>query len=126
MSSKSETGHIINMGNAKVIISLCEGFGTEYNPSNALISIGNMTAKVGEAVSLQKVYDLDVAKKKTAINTRVALVKSLKTVAKKSLNSFEATDADKETIDDVKGLVRRITGSNVRKKRDEKRMNSNG
>jgi hypothetical protein len=119
MGSKSETGHVTNMKLAREIISFCVGYGGEYNPSNPLISIASMTAVVDDAVALHKAYYNDLMKKKTAVNRRVDMVKGLKDVAKKSLNSFESGDADEETIEDAKGLVRKITGSNVRKKRDK-------
>jgi len=39
MTSKSETGHDINVANLEDLISCCTGYGAAYNPSKAGLKI---------------------------------------------------------------------------------------
>jgi hypothetical protein len=119
MSSKSETGHATNMKLAREIISICEGYGVNFQPTNPLISLTSMTAITDTAESLHRIYTDDLMKYKTGVNAKGLMVKRLKFLAKHSLNYYASLSDIKENVETAKSYLRKITGSNVRKKRDE-------
>jgi hypothetical protein len=119
MSSKSESGHVTNLWLAKEIISICEGYGGDYQPTNPLISLLSMKSITDNAESLHRIYTEKQMKYKTGVNAKEAMVKRLKFLTKKSIHFYESTGATKEQLESAKVYLRKITGSNVRKKRDE-------
>ncbi|MEI6851518.1 MAG: hypothetical protein WCL06_01700 [Bacteroidota bacterium] len=119
MSSKSETGHIINLSLAREIISTCNSYGAEYQPTNPLISIASMTNITDMAYSLNDIYTDKLMKYKTCVNKKAEMVKRLKVLAKKSVSSYASSNEVEKNIDVAKSYLRKITGSNVRKKRDK-------
>jgi len=115
----SETGHAINIDNLRVLYELCTTFGANYNPFNADISIVSMTTLYNDALGFQN--DLIAANNATKlpINDREDKFKALKRLVTKTINAFESGGASKQSVRDARGLVRKITGGNVRIKRLE-------
>jgi hypothetical protein len=114
MASTSETGHAVNIANFKKIIKRCEQFGTNYNPPNPDITIANMTVKWTEADTAHSNYLIKLEDTKIPINNREILFERLDKTIVRTLNLYECTKASKQTKKDAKGLVKKITGSNVK------------
>jgi hypothetical protein len=51
MASTSETGHAKNVANFEDLISFCNGYGVSYNPSKAILQIGNLTPSLAQVCS---------------------------------------------------------------------------
>jgi len=122
MASKSESSHATNIANFKTLIIVCEKFGTIYFPSNDSISIVNMEAQVEEVEDLFNDHIVAYEATKNPIYLKSDLIKKIKKRAIKTKDFFVATNASASTKKDVKGLVRAITGSNVRKKKPKDGM----
>jgi hypothetical protein len=114
MSSKSETGHSVNIANFKLITDRCMEFGAIYNPPNPDITIANMSTKWNEVSVLHSSYLVKLEDTKLPINEREILFDSLDRTVVRTLNIYESTKASKQAKKDAKGLVNKITGFNNR------------
>lgn len=117
MSSTSETGHAKNVANLEVLISDCIGFGTLYNPSKNALKVAQLQTMLTTAKSvLQTVKTTQTAFENTRNAREIALAPPpVKKLCTRILNSLEATDATKQTIDDVKAINRKIQGKRAGK-----------
>jgi len=119
MASNSETGHVVNIANFRVLIERCEEFGGVYDPENVDISIAQMRAKWSAADALQSAYIVAVEATKIPINERELLFRNIGKIAVRSMNVYIASKASRPAIEDVKGYVNKLTGRYVRVKRHE-------
>ncbi len=117
MGTISETGHDVNIANFKLIIMACGSFGVKYNPSNALISVAAMETQYAAAVVLQSEYVKSTAVLKLPVNEREDLLVALRGIVVRVVALLGSTEAGKSIVKDVKGLARKMTGSNVKRKR---------
>lgn len=111
MAKISETGHAVNCGNFGKLITVCEGFGTKYNPSNesiTLTALKTMQTDVSGSMS-------SVAEKETAflqaLNARATLLRPIKKLCTRILSAFSACGAGASTIEDMRGINRLIQGA---------------
>lgn len=111
MPSTSETGHAKNVANLETLISFCNGYGATYNPSKEALSIAKLKQLQTEADDAL----LQTKKAKTnfdnATNARQEAFKGLKPLATKIINALAAAGANALTIDDAKGINRKIRGT---------------
>jgi hypothetical protein len=114
MGTKQETGYANSIGNFGMIITLCERFGVQYNPTNADISIINMNAIKVAAEAANSDHVLGKVKLKNAINKRQDLFVEMKRRVRRVSNAYEVSGTNAGNVKYVKSLVRKITGSNVR------------
>lgn len=110
MSSTSETGHAKNVANFEDLISFCTGYGTTYNPSKASIKINAMNTTHTKAKTSISSVTADFTSINTAINDRIIGFTPLGKLTTRALNALEATDASEQTVNDAKGIVRKIRG----------------
>jgi hypothetical protein len=122
MSSTSETGHAVNIANFKLIIERCTEFGAIYNPPNPDITITNMTTKWNEVSSSHSNYLVKLEETKLPINNREILFERLDKTVRRTVNLYDSTKASLQSKKDAKGLLRKITGSNVKIKRLENNL----
>lgn len=66
----SEVGHARNISAFEQMISYVTGYGGDYNPSNANISLAKLTAKLTDANAAMDDVMANVATHKTASNLR--------------------------------------------------------
>jgi hypothetical protein len=119
MASTSEISHEVNISNFKSIINFCLEFGSDYNPANEDLTIVNMMARCTQVETLQKNYMEAAVEKKVAINSRQEIYMELKSRVRRAFNSLASTKEEESVIMDAKGLMKTITGDNVRRKRDK-------
>jgi len=117
MSKIYETGNVINIANFKSIINLCINLGAKYNPSNPDISIAGMTAKWSAAEALHEIYLVKLMATKNPINDREDLFKKMKSITVRSSSFYYCSQSSDLNKESVKALVRKITGSNVHRKK---------
>lgn len=110
MSSTSETGHAVNSGNFGKLITICESFGSSYNPSNVSIAIPALKTVYTSTNNALK----DLAEKETTLlkasNARALSLKDLKHICTRVVNAFSSCGADYKTVDNLKSLNRVIQG----------------
>lgn len=115
MPSTSETGHAKNVANLDKLIQNCTTFGASYNPSKASLTLAALGTLATDA---RAVLDLLIQKNTdfhTAENSRKIAFKNLKPLATRIINALKATDATDETIEDAKGINRKIQGAKLTK-----------
>jgi hypothetical protein len=113
MPSTSEKGHAKNVDNFSLLIEVCKGFGTKYNPSKASIKVANLTIKLNQSkTQLQDVKDKDQAES-TARNNRAIAFKDKGIFSTKLLAAIKATDATDETIADAISINKKIQGERL-------------
>jgi len=116
MASTSETGHAKNVANFEDLISFCTGYGTAYNPSKNSIKLTQLqTLFAAGKNSLQTVKSTKTTYD-NATNAREIVFASFKKLCTRIVNSLEATDAAKQTVDDAKTINRKIQGKRAGKK----------
>lgn len=113
MSSKSETGHAVNIANFRIIIYRCTQFGADYNPPNPDITIPVMTTKCNAAETLHSFYLKKLEDTKLPVNNRQILFKKLDKIAVRTQYLYECTKASLQAQKNTKSLVRKITACNV-------------
>ena len=110
MSSTSETGHAKNVANFKDLITLCESFGSEYNPARDELKIPELqTLLASSEASLQSVNSL-----LPAFNTAVAVKNKafnpLQKLSTRLLAAFAASGTHKGEINSVATLAKKLKG----------------
>ena len=114
MASTSETGHIINIGNYKLIIDRCVGFGTDYQPANEALFIVNMTGQWTDVKAAHDTYLEKLEDTTQPVDDREDLFDELDSRVRRVNNMFGSTKATARMKKDVKGLATKILGTHVR------------
>jgi len=113
MTTIIETGHAVNISNFKQLIDGCTAFGTAYNPSNADLSIINMTLQWHAAETAHTTLTTAVQNAKNPINQREVLYEPLSKLVTRTLNYFRSTKATRQAKQDAKGLADKIRGHGI-------------
>lgn len=108
--SVSEIGHVKNAANFQRLISFCEGFGTTYNPTNDRLKIPQLhslsqsvTTRINEVRVHKTNFD-------NTTNLRRTAFEDLRPFATRIINAFIVSGADKRTVEDAKGINKKIQG----------------
>lgn len=110
MASTSETGHAKNVANFEDLISFCNGYGSSYNPSKAILQIGNLTTLHTNAqISISKVTTAKNAFV-VATNDRQTAFDPLRKLCTRIVNALDATDATDKLVKDAKTINNKIQG----------------
>ncbi len=114
MPSTSETGHAKNVTHFEQLISFCVGFGGNYNPSKATLTLPNLTAKhTNSQAELQNVIN-ETVNYNNNVNTRAIIFDPIRKLSTRLVNAFIVTDATAEMIKDVKTNNRKIQGKRAK------------
>jgi hypothetical protein len=114
MPSTSETGHAKNVTHFEQLISFCNGFGGNYNPSKATLTIPEITTLHATAqTELQNVINLTVDYN-NIVNTRAITFEPIRKLATRLVNAFIVTDATTEMVKDAKTINRKIQGKRAK------------
>jgi hypothetical protein len=110
MASTSETGHAKNVANFEDLISFCNGYGSSYNPSKAILQIGNLTTlhtnaqiSIGKVTSAKNAFVV-------ATNDRQTAFDPLRKLCTRIVNALDATDATDKLVKDAKTINNKIQG----------------
>ena len=110
MTKISEKGHSKNVATFEDLISFCTGYGTAYNPSKNNIKLTALNtllaAARGNLVALNNAFTAF----NNATNTRVVAFDPLEKLVTRIVNALDATDAKKQTVNDAKGVARKMQG----------------
>jgi hypothetical protein len=114
MPSTSETGHAKNVTHFEQLISFCNGFGGNYNPSKVTLTIPEITNQHATAqTELQNVINLTVDYN-NVVNTRAITFEPIRKLATRLVNAFIVTDATTEMVKDAKTINRKIQGKRAK------------
>jgi hypothetical protein len=106
----AETGHARNIERFAQLISFVQGYGADYAPSNPAITLVNLQAKLAESQTGIDGVSSTKAPWLVAVNDRQNLFADLRPLATRLVNSFAASGAPKNAVDDAKSLKRKIGG----------------
>lgn len=117
MASTSETGHAKNVANFEDLISFCNGYGGSYNPSKAILQIGNLTTLHSNAES--SIAGVTTTKNAftVATNQRQTAFDPLKKLCTRIVNALDATDATDKLVKDAKTINNKIQGKRAAAKK---------
>ena len=115
MPSTSETGHAKNVANFETMISFCTGYGTQYNPAKATITLAALGIKdTASSGALANVSGL-LPPWQNGVDAREIIFDPFSKLVTKILNAVEASDVTPQFIKDVKTLTRKLTGKRATK-----------
>ena len=110
MASTSETGHAKNVANFQQLISFCDGYGKNYNPSRKELTLTNLQNVLGQA----KAALTDVKNTKAAFdiatNSRRDTFADLTKFATRVTNTLAASGASALAVADARGIIRKMIG----------------
>jgi len=116
MASTSETGHAKNVANFEDLISFCNGYGGQYNPSKAILQIANLTTLHTNAQSSVAGVNTSKTAFTNATNSRQAAFDPLKKLCTRIVNALDATDATDKMVKDAKSINNKIQGKRAGEK----------
>lgn len=106
----AETGHARNVERFAQLISFVQGYGADYAPSNPAITLVNLQAKLAESQTSIDGVSSTKAPWTVAVNDRQNSFADLRPLATRLVNSFAASGAPENAVDDAKSLKRKIDG----------------
>jgi len=111
----TETGHAKNIANFENLISFVSGYGVQYNPSNANISLSALQAlRTSAQSSLDGLYN-GTTIYINAVNARQTSFEDLKKLATRCVSALEASGAKANIIADAVTINRKIQGTRAGK-----------
>ncbi len=119
MASTAETGHIKNLAHFEDLIAYCQSYGTDYNPSNTQLAIAKLQADYAAAQSTMNAFKTQKTGFDLAINERRITFEDIKPLTTRIINALIASDAPKLTIDDAKGINKKMQGASTKKSTTE-------
>jgi hypothetical protein len=110
MASQSETGHAKNVATFNTIISFCQGYGSQYQPTLAPLEMANLQSLLQAAQNA-----LDDCKKKqlnfnNEVDKRMQTFQALKPLAQKIIAALSVSGATTLSIEGAKTIYRKIQG----------------
>lgn len=110
----SETGHAKNIEHFGTMISFVQGYGAAYDPSNAAIALSALEAKLAAASATINAVITAMAPWKTKVNDRETVYEGIRKLVTRIVNSFAASGAPQNAIDDARGFKRKIDGARAK------------
>ena len=107
----SESGHPINIAHFEQMISFILSWGAPYNPTNAAITLANLTAKLTAAKAAVDAVVVSAANLTTTINDRETEFSGIRPLVTRCFQYYESTGAAQNQIDDVRTLKRKLDGA---------------
>lgn len=120
MASTSEVGHAKNVGNFQSLKAFAKGYGVQYNPSKAILTLVNLNASYDRAKDAMGAVTTANTANNTAVNNRADEFKDVPQLVTRLLNALDSSDASMRTVDDARGFVKKIRGTRAPKKAEEK------
>lgn len=110
----NETGHARNIQLFQELISAVNGFGGAYQPTNPLIGLGALQAKLDAANSALDDLSTKRSAESMADTARENLFAPLGRLSTRSINYYSSTGAPENRVADAKGFKRRLEGRRAR------------
>ena len=115
MGSTSETGHAKNIANFQDLISFCQGYGANYNPTKESLKIVQLKAQYQSALDKLNITKTQKATFDSATNERRNAFADLKSLSTKIVNSLAVSGADVLAVNNAKSVNKKIQGTSSKK-----------
>jgi hypothetical protein len=122
-TSRSETGHAINVANFESIIADVTSYGETYNPTKASLKLAALSTQLTAAKGAINAVSAAEPGLKLAANARDAAFKPLSPLITKVINALKASDTTKQVDELAQSLVRKIQGRRASPKKTEEQKN---
>src|SRR5258705_13485477 len=110
----AETGHARNVERFTQLLSFVTSYGADYAPSNTTITIPNLQAKLTASLTGIDGVSTAHAGLKLAVNDRENTFTDLRRLTTRVVNSFAASGAPQNAVDDARTLKRKIDGARAK------------
>lgn len=110
----AETGHARNVEHFAQLISFVQGYGADYAPSNTTITLLNLQTKIAASQGGIDSVSSARAPLTVAVNNRQNAFADLRPLTTRVVNSFAASGAPQNAIDDAKTLKRKLDGARAK------------
>jgi hypothetical protein len=110
MASKSETGYVVFMTDLEKLWQSTVGFGTAYQPGNTDLLPAAIKVELDAERDLLKKLNIKAAPWVKAVDEREDEIEVLSTLCRRVWESTVSSKASSKFADDVKSLVKKITG----------------
>ncbi|MBK9215980.1 MAG: hypothetical protein IPM59_10345 [Chloracidobacterium sp.] len=110
----AETGHARNVANFDTLIAFCEGYGGDYKPSNALITVPNLQALLAQAQAALDDVQTKLAPWKNKVADRENIYEGIRPLTTQVLAAFEASGASANKVDNMKTYQRQVHGARAK------------
>ena len=110
MTSKSETGHAINVAHFNDLISFVKGYGSAYNPSNAALAVSALETQELNANNSISAVNGAIAPYNTAVAAREVDFAPLSKLVTRVMNFLKASGVSQQVYDSVNTVARKIKG----------------
>jgi hypothetical protein len=110
MKKNQETGHAKNVANMDLFKKYCTSLGIEFNPSRVELQLPQLSQLVTSCKTCLKVVKDNKATYHFATNEREVAFLPMAKLVTKILAAVTATGATTQTLNDVRGLIRKIKG----------------
>lgn len=107
----AETGHARNVEHFASLIGFVLGYGVAYNPSNAALEAVALQAKLTASLTSIDGVTSANAPWKVLVNERETEYLGIRKLVTRVVNSFAASGAEDNAIEDAKGYKRKIDGA---------------
>ena len=104
------------MVNFELLISLCQNYGTQYNPIKPGLQLPALLSLQQQAVNAIQSTKVSKAALDNAINDRRNAFADLKSVSTKIINALTVSGTTSLAVDDAKTINRKIQGIRASKK----------
>ncbi|NVO02380.1 MAG: hypothetical protein HXX09_06715 [Bacteroidetes bacterium] len=105
-----ETGNSINIGNLELLISICTGYGTTYNPSKVSIKLPALNTLLTTSQASNALVSDKLNLYSTAVDAREIILNPLSPFITRILSALKSSEVTKELISDAKSIIRKLTG----------------
>lgn len=111
----SETGNAKNIEHFAMMVSFCDGYGaTVYKPTNAMIELAALQTALADAQTSMDNVATKLAAWKNSVAGRENEYKGIRPLTTRILAAYEACGADKNKVDNIRTLHRRIHGARAK------------
>ena len=117
MASTSETGHAKNVANFDELISFVTGYGTDYNPSKASISLSALQTLSTSAKNVLDAVNSALPEYSNAVAAREVAFAPLNKLITRVVNALKATDTTDQVDQNAITFARKIQGTRATVKR---------
>ena len=111
MASTSETGHAKNVENFNDLTARAIGFGTEYQPTNPLLSVAALQALYQSAAAALATVTATLTIYENAEDARAAAFDDIRTFSTQLLNGLGAAGASDRTVQNAEHYNDKIHGT---------------
>src|SRR5947207_14614423 len=109
-----EMGHIMNVERFQQMVTFYAGWGASYNPSNTVIDLTSMQAKLTSTNAIMDTTANAFAQLKNSQNDRENVYLGIRKRVTEMVNYYASTGTEDNRVTDAKSLKRKIDGKRAK------------